>query len=48
MFRLGVGEVFVIVMLCVLALVFPSAVLVFLTNITKRIKQIEEKLKDKP
>ena len=46
MFRMGIGELFVVTIICILALVFPSVVLAFLASITKRIKQIEEKLKD--
>lgn len=46
-FRLGVGEILLISVICVLAIVFPSAVIMFLSNLSKRIKNIEENLKDK-
>ena len=46
-FRLGVSEILLISVICVLAIVFPSAVIMFLSNLSKRIKTIEENLKDK-
>lgn len=46
-FRLGIAEVIIITVVCVLAIGFPSAVLIFLSNLSKRIKNIEENLKDK-
>ena len=47
-FRLGVSEILLISVICVLAIVFPSAAIMFLSNLSKRIKTIEENLKDKP
>ena len=46
-FRLGVSEVLLISVICVLAIVFPGAVIMFLSNLSKRIKTIEENLKEK-
>lgn len=46
-FRLGVSEIVIITVICLLAIVFPSAVIVLISNLSKRIKNIEENLKDK-
>ncbi len=45
--RLGVPEILIITVICILAFVFPSVVIMFLSNLAKRIKNIEENLKDK-
>ena len=46
-FRLGVSEILLISVICVLAVAFPSAVMLFLSKLSKRIKTIEENLKEK-
>ena len=46
-FRLGAGEILLISVICLLAFAFPTAVMVFLSGLSKRIKNIEENLKDK-
>ena len=46
-FRLGTGEILLISVICLMAIVFPSAVMMFLSGLSKRIKNIEENLKDK-
>lgn len=46
-FRLGVSEIIIITVICLLAIAFPSAVIMFLSNLSKRINNIEDNLKDK-
>ena len=46
-FRLGITEIVIVTVICLLAFAFPSAVILFLSNLSKRIKNIEENLKDK-
>ena len=46
-FRLGVSEIVIITVICLLAIVFPTVIVAFLSNLSKRIKNIDDKLKDK-
>ncbi|MBV6396798.1 MAG: hypothetical protein HFACDABA_02399 [Anaerolineales bacterium] len=46
-FRVGVTEAIVVTLICALAVAFPSAVVALLSSLVKRIKKIEENLKDK-
>ena len=46
-FRMGIAEIVIVTVICLLAFVFPSVVILFLSNLSKRIKNIEENLKEK-
>lgn len=46
-FRLGISEIVIIGVICVFAVILPAVLLAALSNASKRIKNIEEKLKDK-
>ncbi len=46
-FRLGISEIAIIGLICVFAVILPAVLLAALSNVSKRMKNIEEKLKDK-